>query len=136
MINKVAKNPKKVFLMDALGAFLTAIILVLMIVFKAVANFGMPLWALTLLALMAVCFSVYSFWCLFFAKTKWLFFLKIILVANGLYCVLTATTLIFFYSDISIVESIYFPAEISLILLLIFFEWKVLKIGGLAQENR
>jgi len=91
----------------------------------------MPLKTLVLLVLVAASFSVYSFLCSYFAKDKWQLFLKIIVLFNSLYCILTILLMVFFYNQLSVIELIHFSGELFLLIFLILFEYKVMKKGNL-----
>lgn len=131
MIEKIAKKPRKIFLIDAFGAFLSTLFLGTMILLKSKTQLGMPLKTLVLLVLVAASFSIYSFVCSYFVKDKWQLFLKIIVLFNSLYSTLTIVLMVFFYNQLSVIELIYFSAELFLLIFLILFEYKVMKTGNL-----
>ena len=122
IIEKIPKKPSKIFLIDGFGAFLTILFLGTLTLLKSKLQLGMPLKILVLLTFIAACFSIYSFWCSSFVKNKWPFYLKIIVLANSLYCILTIGLLVFFYNQLSVLELIYFSVELIILFFLIFFE--------------
>ncbi|MCF6348539.1 MAG: hypothetical protein L3J20_09610 [Flavobacteriaceae bacterium] len=88
MVNKIISNPKKLFLIDSLGAFITAFLLgVVLTRFEVV--FGMPKTVLYYLSLIALIFSIYSICCHFLLEKNWKPYLKGIIIANLTYCLIT-----------------------------------------------
>ncbi|MDF3026067.1 MAG: hypothetical protein K0S23_374 [Fluviicola sp.] len=116
-------TPRRLFLLDGLGACVTAVVLTAMLILfqKAV---GMPQFALKVLSFCAVVFAVYSLSCFFFLKKNWQTFLKIIAVANFLYCCLTTFFVIFYFEGLTVLGLCYFLFEITIILSLVFLEIK------------
>ncbi|GAA4006997.1 hypothetical protein GCM10022408_18600 [Hymenobacter fastidiosus] len=120
-------KPKTVFLLDGLGAVLTAVILTE--VLKTFNEyFGMPRKALTLLSILALIFAVYSFSCFAFSGTDSPKLLKPIIGANLTYCVLTLGLVIYFYNQLTVLGLTYFVGEILLICGLVCIEIKALKV--------
>lgn len=78
IIQRVAKKPSKIFLMDAFGAFLSTLFLSNMILLKSKLQLGIPPKTLFILAFVAASFSVYSFLCSFLQKKNGGFFLKLL----------------------------------------------------------
>jgi len=119
--NQFVKKPKTLFLMDSIGAFLTALIL-----FAVLRNFnhyfGMPKTILTLLLAIAVCLCMYSAACFLLLKEKWPLYIRIISFANLLYCVLTVILLFIYYEQLTALGLIYFLGETAIILLLVYIE--------------
>jgi hypothetical protein len=108
------QHPKRLFLLDSLGAFLTAsLLLAVLRPFEPV--FGMPGRVVLLLAGIALLFALYSLCCYFFVAGRWRLFLKIIWAANLLYCGLTAGLLLFFYARLTPLGVGYFLGEIVVI---------------------
>ncbi|WKV13600.1 hypothetical protein [Marivirga harenae] len=121
MMDRILKNPTKVFLIDAVGAFLTAI--TLGIVFTSVQEFiGMPKELLISLAIVASLFFIYSASCFFKPQKNWRTFLGVIATANLMYCLLTSFLIITYFDQLTIVGILYFVGEITLIVLLVYFE--------------
>jgi len=120
-MNQLTLNPKKLFLLDALGACLTAFLLgVVLTTFQK--YIGMPEKTLNILALIALFFAVYSFCCYFFIGSNCRPFLKIIAAANLLYCCLTATLVIYFYPQLTVLGVVYFLLEIVVVCGVAFVE--------------
>ena len=120
-MNQLALNPKKLFLLDGLGACLTAFLLgIVLTAFNE--YFGMPQKTLNILALIALAFAAYSISCYFFIGSNWRLFLKIIAAANLLYCCLTTALVIYFYPQLTILGVSYFLLEIVVVCGLVFVE--------------
>ena len=116
-------TPGRLFLLDGLGACVTAMLLAgILIPFQEF--FGLPLSALEVLLLFAVVFAFYSLSCFFFLKKNWQIFLRIIATANGLYCCLTAFFVIFYFERLTVLGLCYFLVEMMIILSLVFLEMK------------
>lgn len=126
-IKGLTLKPKIVFLIDGLGAFLTA--LFLNIILKTFNEyFGMPLKTLTLLSIIALIFAIYSLSCFVFSDNNLQRLLRPIIVANLTYCILTIGFVINFYSKLTTVGVSYFVGEILIISGLIYIEIKTLKV--------
>jgi len=125
-INFLAGNPKVLFLIDSLGAMLTAFFL-LLILRNFNEYFGMPETILTYLAGITLCLCVYSICCFFFLTNYWSSFIYGIVVANLLYCVVTMALLIIYNAQLTIIGTIYFLLEIAIILGIVYVEFNVAK---------
>ena len=114
IISHLTVNPKKLFLIDFLGATLT-IFLLNVLIRNFNEYFGMPKEALDFLSIYAMCLFLYSFLCFLFLKKTWTVFIRGISLANLVYCFLTIGFLIVYYSQITILGLIYFVTEILII---------------------
>lgn len=117
-IDKLISDPKRLFLIDGLGALLTAFIL-----FKILAGFeevfGMPQKVIYLLSLVPFIYAIYSFCCYFFIRTRWRVYLKAIAIANILYCWLTTALVVYFYQSLTVLGLTYFLSEVIIIVSLV-----------------
>lgn len=129
------QKPRLVFLLDAFGASISATILML-VFWKFNARLGLPLDVIQLLAFLASCLSLFSFSCYFFLKNFRKRCLKVIVLGNSLYSLLTACLVISFYSKLSALELIYFSLEVTLICGIIYLELQTLNLisKGLVTE--
>jgi len=119
-------KPKTVFLIDALGAALTAIFLIA--VLKTFNEyFGMPQETLTILSILALVLAIYSFSCFVFLDNNSQKLISPIIVANLAYCILTLVLAIYYYNKLTILGLIYFVGEILIICGLVYIELKTLK---------
>lgn len=121
MIDRIFTNPVKIFLIDSLGAFVTAILIGLLLT-RFQEFIGMPVEILFGLAGIAVFFCIYSLSCYLFLKRNWRPFLKAIAIANLLYCLTTIVLIITLYHQITILGLLYFVGEIIVIGVLVYFE--------------
>ena len=124
LIKHFSENQKTLFLIDSIGAFITAFSL-LVIVRQFNEYFGIPKNQLTYLSIIAVLFSIYSGACFFFLKGGTNPFLKLIGVANIIYCALTIGLLINYKPSLTILGITYFLFEIIIICGLSFIEINV-----------
>lgn len=117
-------NPKKTFLIDALGALLSAFLLgVVLVSFEEF--FGMPKQVLYYLAFTSSLFAVYSFLCYLKTPENWPNYLRAIAILNIFYCFVTAGLIVQFFQQLTIFGIIYFACEILLILNLVSIELKL-----------
>jgi len=124
ILDRITLNPKSLFLIDGLGALLTAFLTgVLLRMFEEA--FGMPQKHLIILSILAGIFAIYSMSCYFFVGKKWRIFLRIIAIANLLYCFLTAGLVMYLYQQLTILGVIYFVAEILIVIALVYVELSV-----------
>jgi hypothetical protein len=122
MVNVIDKTkPRTVFLIYAVGAFVSVLLLGLILpAFETV--FGMPYRVLYLLACLAGVLFLFSTVCFRFADRRWKPLLVIVALGNISYCLLTAAAIVWFRSDLTNIGLIYFIGEISVILSLAFLE--------------
>ncbi len=115
---------KKLFLIDGLGALLTALLLSQVLArFESV--FGMPREILWGLAGMAGCFAIYSFLCHLFIEENGKPYLKGIAAANTIYCITTLGLVIYLKESLTYLGVAYFIGEIVIILILVRLEFNV-----------
>jgi len=119
-------TPRRLFLIDSLGALLTALMLGL-VLSSFVPVFGMPRAVLYPLSLIAVGFAVYSFFCYRRFPTNWPPFLRGIAVANLFYCCLTLGLVFYYYEQLTVLGGLYFLGEIIIVVSLAVGELKTVK---------
>jgi len=117
-------SPKKLFLIDGLGAFLTAFTIGVILT-NLEAYVGMSKNVLYPLAVIACFFAVYSFWNHLQMPPNWPVFMRIIAVANLMYCSLTMGLAIYHRSTITSLGFAYFGLEIVVVVSLAIFELKM-----------
>lgn len=135
VINYFTKMPRTLFLVDGLGAALTTFCL-----FMSVRNFyvyfGMPKYILTYLFLIVLVFCIYSTTCFFLLKRNWTPFIRVISIANLIYCVLTLIFLYIYFNELTKLGLTYFFIEIVIIIALVYVELNVATaIKKLKQQN-
>ncbi|MFN3404354.1 MAG: hypothetical protein ACK40G_09700 [Cytophagaceae bacterium] len=121
----VSISRNKLFLIDSLGALLTAVLL-FFVVRRHEAHFGMPEIPISILSLIAIIFSVYSFCCFLFVKNSWKLFLKIIIKGNIMYCCTTMALVLYNLNHITGLGMAYFSIEVVIIGGLVYFEIKAI----------
>lgn len=119
-------KPQTLFLVDALGALLTAFFLTAMtsVFYKYI---GMSQNILTTLAVIASMFCIYSASCFILIKNNWRPFLKAIITLNILYCCATVACIVYSYQQLTILGMVYFVLEIVVMFVLVVMETKVLR---------
>lgn len=125
-IQYLIKNPSTMFLIDGIGALLTTLSLCL-IMLNFGSQFGMSLYALSLLTIIATLFCSYSIFCFLFLKESWYIYLTLIGLANLLYGILSCSLMIYFFSTMPAWGIFYFSVEMLLILLLVYIEISIAK---------
>lgn len=110
----MAANPRKLFLVDGLGALVTACVLMLIRV-KFAGAFGMPGSILIGLSGVAFVYAVYSLCCSFFVRKSWWNYLKVIIAANVLYCCVTSGLIIYYFQKLTVLGLFYFLGEVAII---------------------
>lgn len=132
-------KPKTLFLIDSVGAFLTAITLFGLL--RTSYNYiGMPPQIVTYLSVLATMFCVYSFLCFRFLTNTWSPFLITISIANLFYCCLTLALIIQHFQTLTRLGIAYFIAEIIIICGLVIMEFKTAielkRIGDLSKFDK
>jgi hypothetical protein len=121
LISPLIVRHKRIFLIDGLGALLSAILLIAVLA-RFEELIGIPQRTLYFLSGIASFFAVYSLACSFLVLERWRVFLKIIMLANIGYCLLTIGVLLYFSQSLTILGLVYFLAELSVIGILIWIE--------------
>ena|SRR5687767_12209714 len=123
LIKYFAAKPKQLFLLDFIGALVTASILAT-VCLKFREFFGMPEIQFSVLVAIACMFAIYSGSCFLFLRKNWRTFIRIVAIANLLYCCLTIGLIFNFYSILTPFGIFYFVAEVLVILVLVTLELK------------
>lgn len=122
-VDKLKTNPKRIFLIDALGALLTSILL-----FGVLAQleqyFGMPSNALYVLSVIAFCLFVYSIICHQLIKSNWKPFLRMVMIFNSIYLLFSIGLIFSCFEKISGLGFIYFIVEFIVIGIIIIIEFE------------
>ncbi|MGB0929704.1 MAG: hypothetical protein ACPGVB_02940 [Chitinophagales bacterium] len=124
MKNKIDSNPKKLFLIDGLGALLSAFLLGVVLV-RFENYFGVPTKELYILSFLACIFAVYDFVCYFGVGEGWRLFLRAIAIINISYCCLTAVLLFYHYQSITNLGFVYFLIEMVIVIGIAIVELKI-----------
>ena len=116
-------KPKTLFLIDGLGAILSALMLgVVLVHFQNLI--GISLRALYVLAFLPCLFMIYSFSCFFFLRDNWSPYLKFIAIVNFLYCLLSIGMMIVHRESLTVIGYIYFIVEIIIVLVIAGIEYR------------
>lgn len=113
------------FLMDSIGALLSALLLAVVLV-RLESWFGMPENVLYGLSAIAFCYALYSACCYFFITLNWRPCLKAIAIANILYACLTFGLVLCFFNRIRVCGLVYFSLELLVMSILIVMEFRLL----------
>lgn len=116
----LAQFRKNIFLLDALGALTSSVLLAFVL---PRLNVGLLEQILFMLAFFAALFFCYSLSCFLLNKKAQSIWLKVIMVANLLYCILTGFVVVKHGMEISLIGLIYFIGEMLLILALVGLEY-------------
>ncbi|RMA56285.1 hypothetical protein [Ulvibacter antarcticus] len=120
-IEKLINNPRKVFLFDAIGAFISSVLL-FGVLGQLEKYFGMPRSVVYNLAGVAVCLFAYSVCCHRFVKTKWKPLLGVIIVSNSIYFLISLGQVIKHSEKLTELGWIYFISELIIIATLVNIE--------------
>lgn len=123
---KKSFHPRKLFVVDAVGAILSAIMLGIVLVrFKT--YFGIPVRALYFLAVFPVLFVFYDIYSLLNNQRSWSKKLIVIAWANLMYCLISLVVLLFHAHAITALGTAYLIGEILIIILLAAVEFRTAK---------
>lgn len=122
-MNKITLSPKILFLIDGLGALLSAFLLGIVLA-NLEPTFGMPVKILYFLSALACLFALYSFWNFWKFKETWKPYLRVIATVNLMYCLLTASLVIYFRQELTTWGWLYFLLEMVVIIGLVVVEFK------------
>jgi hypothetical protein len=127
LVEKICLNPKRLFLIDAFGAVISASLLGVILV-KLEDIFGIPLPAFCLLALLPIGFALYDFYCFINIKENIGLFLKGIAYANLLYCCISLGLAFYHYVKITYLGWTYIVLEIFMVTALAMLELRIAKL--------
>lgn len=120
----ILNSPNRIFLLDALGALLTALLL-FGILAQLEQYFGVPRKIVYLLAVIAFGISIYSFLCYRYVKLNSKPWLRLLIILNSLYVLISVGMLIQFSPSIRYLGWLYFTLELVVIGFIIRMEYKV-----------
>ena len=123
-MNPPTISPKRLFLIDSIGALISAFMLGFVLV-RFEDLIGMPLGILHLLAILAGILCIFSFWCFAFVRARWRLFMSIIGFANFAYSCLTVALIISLFPSMKPLGILYFSLELLLVLLLVVLELRL-----------
>lgn len=123
MIELKTIPPKRIFLIDAVGALTSAFLLAIVLVYFQ-TYIGLTISNLYLLAGLAALFFIYSFSSFLWAKDNWRFWMRGIALINLSYCILTLILCFLHYPEMKPLGWIYFIGESAIVLSLSWVEWR------------
>ena len=128
-INKInaleAKKRQPIFLIDGIGAMISALFLGFMAFIYNISK--MPEQHLFLLVGIAGLLAIYSMTTYYLAPFNWKKYLSIIAIANSFYGGLTIFLLNKNMDSLSLIGKVYFIGELIIIAFLVAYEFKLLK---------
>lgn len=119
---------KKLFLLDGVGAIVSAILLGIVLV-ELEAHFGIPKATLYFLAILPCFFAIYDFYCYFRIDKNLGKFLKGIAIVNLIYCCLSLGLAFYHQEKLTYLGWIYIILEIIIVVILAIFELRVANNG-------
>ena len=132
ILNALLEHPKRLFLIDSIGAGLTVFML-LVVLLPFEKHIGMPPSTLWFLAVPAFVFALYSACCFWLVRTRWRLFLNLIALANLVYCGFTAGLIMIHYDQLTGPGVTYFTLEIGIICALVWVERRAATRGKFAS---
>jgi hypothetical protein len=123
LVHRFSLHPKKLFLIDALGAILSVFLLGVILV-KLENVFGIPKTTLYFLAFLPCLFVVYDLYCWIRIERSVGVFLKVIAFVNLLYCCISLGMAILHYQKITYMGWGYILLEILIVTSLVIIELK------------
>ncbi len=133
LIKKVTSDPKRLFLIDGIGALLTAFSLGIVLI-KFEHLFGMPITTLNYLALIACIYALYSITCHLILTKNQTGFLLGIITGNILYCMISIGAVVYHNKSLTPLGWTYFIVEIIIIIALVRLEW--ITYSNLKYKNK
>jgi hypothetical protein len=96
LVARLARHPRQLFLLDSIGGYVSASV-PLIILWKFAADVGLPATLLIAMSVTGFVYGSYSLICALRVRSRWLFYLQILVGANCAYLLaLTGYTLINF----------------------------------------
>jgi hypothetical protein len=124
--NKLFQTPGNIFLLDGMGALLSAVLLVFLVA-PFESFFGLSPKIAYYLSIPAFCFSLYSLSCYFLHVRHWKPYMRLVAIANFVYCCVTFGLVVQQYRLLTVLGILYFLGEIIIILSLISIESKTIR---------
>jgi hypothetical protein len=121
----IQPKPKRIFLIDGIGAFLTVICLLAIL---TVVNpyFGMPDKWVRIFLFIAMTYFIFSLGCFALLGHHWKPYLKMIILGNIGYCILTLSLMGCYYPILTIFDFGFFLLEVLVLIYLASVEYKLL----------
>jgi O-antigen/teichoic acid export membrane protein len=123
IISKLLRNPYLLFLVDGLGALLSATLL-LLVVAPLEVYFGMPSTVVKVLGIIACMLMICSVSCCLVKPRQWILWMRTVAAANLLYACSTAILLFLYAHQLTLLGFLYFVGEIIILCILVILERK------------
>ncbi len=134
LIHYFSLHPRRLFLLDGIGALLTAA--TLYVSYRYFDNcFQLPEDVFALLFFAALCMAVFSFINVANSPNYTVFSLLFIGTANRLYALLTFSISLTYYKELAAIALFYFGVEMLILVLLSTVEFKVARILKTQASN-
>ena len=117
-------HPRRLFLIDAIGAAVSALLMAFVLV-KHAPIFGIPKPALYLLASLPCAFGCFDVLCFFLCKNRFKICLLTIAILNFSYCVVSVAVASCHCDSLTVWGGAYVFAEVLIVGALARFEWYV-----------
>ncbi|NRB48861.1 MAG: hypothetical protein HRU41_14390 [Saprospiraceae bacterium] len=124
LVLQIKEKPRKLFLIDGMGALLSAFLLGVVLV-NLEPIFGIPRSTLYVLAVIPCFFAAYDFFCYWKLDENLGRFLQIIAVLNVAYCCLSLGLAISHQEVITTFGWGYIIGEVMIVVTLAIFEWRI-----------
>lgn len=124
VIQKLAQQPKLVFLIDGVGACISAAVL-LAVIQPFPAFWGIPSKVAYTLALPAILLALFSGGCYLFLKIRFWLFIRLVAIGNVAYCVAVLLLTVSYFSVLTMMGKAYTTVELVIIGGLAYIELKV-----------
>lgn len=124
LIQYFQQQPKKIFLLDGLGAMLSTALLYFLLM-PNTAWIGLSVTQINALVIGSLCLVGYDLIAriVYTPERGWL--IRVLALLNTLYCITTLSVLILHYSSITILGWAYFLGEVAIVGVLVYLEWKI-----------
>lgn len=123
-IQDLRDNPRKLFIVDGLGAVVTAFSLsVILVRFEHI--FGIPPYMLYILAIFPVVYGLFDIYSFRSNESKWPKYLRVVAILNLSYCFISLAMAFYHAQSIRVWGWLYLINEIIVIVVLSIFELSV-----------
>lgn len=123
-LEQLIQQPQRLFLIDGLGASLSAFLLGIVLV-RYEDFFGIPVPTLFLLAALPILFAIYDFLCYALRPARPAQFLRLIALVNLAYCALSLALAFSHLECLTVWGWAYILGEIGIVAVLAIAEWTV-----------
>jgi CBS domain containing-hemolysin-like protein len=126
LLQYFTNQPKKLFLLDAIGAFLTATFIGV-VMRNNLETFGLPTQEAVVMSIIACIFFCFSGICYLFVNKQQYKYIFIIATANSLYVLLSFFIFFNHFKDLTPFGIMYLLSEMATIILLVTLEFSIAK---------